>query len=106
MKPRRNVIPPQPEWVTEYARSKGWILDGDLFCDHYLTRGWLAGKTKMKDWEAAVRTWIGRGGLKPTPSNAPATKNLCRGEGCTNPWTTTYQDKPYCSACRKKARGY
>lgn len=53
----RKAIPPTPEQVTAYSASIGFDLDGRHFCDHYEAKGWLVGKTKMKDWQAAVRTW-------------------------------------------------
>lgn len=53
----RAFTPPQPNEVTEYAKTIGFRLDGQKFCDHYESRGWLIGKTKMKSWKAAVRTW-------------------------------------------------
>ena len=49
---------PTPKQVTDYARSRGFDLDGELFCNFYASKGWLVGKTPMKDWQAAVRTWL------------------------------------------------
>ena len=56
-KPQRKIIPPQPEWVKEYCESRKNNVDYQKFMDFYESKGWLVGKTKMKDWEAAVRTW-------------------------------------------------
>jgi hypothetical protein len=28
-----------------------------VFTDFYAAKGWLVGKSPMKDWRAAVRTW-------------------------------------------------
>lgn len=66
------VIPSADE-VTIYARTLGFNLDGNHFVDYYAARGWLiSGKTKMRDWQAAVRTWkkndATRNGQKPTPT--------------------------------------
>jgi len=53
--------PPTPDEVQEYLDSqKAKFFDGEQFCDFYTARGWLIGKNKMKDWRAAVRTWIRR----------------------------------------------
>lgn len=52
-----RFIPPSPQEVTDYAASIGFKLDGEYFCDHYETNGWVRGKTKMKDWRRAVKTW-------------------------------------------------
>jgi hypothetical protein len=48
---------PTPEQVTAYAKTIGFDLDGNRFCDHYEAKGWLLGKSPMKSWQAAVRTW-------------------------------------------------
>lgn len=67
----RRAIPPTPEQVTAYSASIGFALDGQHFCDHYEAKGWLVGKARMKDWQAAVRTWQRSGfstGRKSTPT--------------------------------------
>lgn len=43
--------------VREYCRERGNKIDAEYFVDYYETRGWLIGKSRMKDWKAAVRTW-------------------------------------------------
>lgn len=48
---------PTPEEVTAYARKIGFILDGNAFCDYYESKGWYVGRSPMKVWQAAVRTW-------------------------------------------------
>ena len=58
---------PSPEEVDEYARSyaEGKSLDlastdfdPERFVDFYAQKGWMVGKTKMKDWKASVRIWV------------------------------------------------
>lgn len=49
---------PTPEQVDEYAQELGQKIDGKYFCDYYESKGWLVGKTAMKDWKSAVRTWL------------------------------------------------
>jgi len=34
--------------------------EGEKFFNFYESKGWLVGKTKMKDWKAAARNWIKR----------------------------------------------
>ncbi len=51
---------PQPQEVTEYAKSIGFVLDGQHFCDFYEARGWKIGNTHIKSWKACVRTWKNR----------------------------------------------
>ena len=53
----KKFVKPTPEEITEYAKSKDFILDGEYFYDKYESNGWMVGKAKMKDWKAVVRTW-------------------------------------------------
>lgn len=55
--PQRNIIPPEIEWVEEYCKSRKNGIDAQQFMDHYESNGWMVGKTKMKDWQASIRTW-------------------------------------------------
>lgn len=48
---------PTPNEVGAYAQELGFRLDGKVFWDFYESKGWLIGKTPMKNWRAAVRTW-------------------------------------------------
>jgi hypothetical protein len=43
--------------VAAYAREVAFVLDGQKFVDFYESKGWLIGRSPMKDWRAAVRTW-------------------------------------------------
>jgi len=61
-KPRRRrsaalFTPPTLEEVEEYCRERGKGVDAQAWYDHYTSNGWMVGRTKMKDWRAAVRTW-------------------------------------------------
>lgn len=58
---------PSPEEVAEYAAayaaSKGIDLastdfDPERFVDFYAQKGWMVGKSRMKDWKASVRNWV------------------------------------------------
>jgi len=51
----RRFIPPTLEEVTKYVRSRGSPVDPQGFIDFYASKGWLVGKTPMKDWKAACR---------------------------------------------------
>ena len=52
-----RFIPPTVEEVQEYCFERGNAVDAQSFVDFYTSKGWYVGKTKMKDWKAAVRTW-------------------------------------------------
>jgi hypothetical protein len=41
----------------KYRKSQ---FNAQRFCDYYSAKGWVVGKSPMKDWKAAVRTWLGR----------------------------------------------
>lgn len=56
-KKARNMIPPTIEMVEDYINEHGYNVNAHSFMDFYDSKGWLVGKTKMKDWQAAVRTW-------------------------------------------------
>jgi hypothetical protein len=66
--PRPRFVKPTPTEATEYARSIGYTLDGQAFVDSYEAKGWLIGKTPMKDWRAAVRTWKSRDSQTGSPA--------------------------------------
>ena len=57
VKPDRKKIPPQLEDVKKYCHERNNGIDAEHFIDYYQARNWFAGKVKMKDWQAAIRTW-------------------------------------------------
>lgn len=54
---RTRFIPPTLEQVTSYCSERKNNVDPQRFIDFYESKGWMVGKNKMKDWQAAVRTW-------------------------------------------------
>lgn len=53
----KRFSPPSVEDVAAYCQERENGIDADAFVDYYSARNWTMGKTKMKDWKAAVRTW-------------------------------------------------
>lgn len=53
----KNTIPPLFEWVKNYCEERQNNVNPQKWFDHYTSKGWLIGKVKMVDWQAAVRTW-------------------------------------------------
>ena len=53
----KRFIPPTLEEVQTYISENNFIIDAQKFVDYYQSNGWIVGKTKMKDWKAAVRSW-------------------------------------------------
>ena len=43
--------------VKNYCLERKNGVDPETFIDFYESKGWMIGKTHMKDWKAAVRTW-------------------------------------------------
>ena len=57
-KKKRTVFAkPSKSEVSEYILSKGYSVNAESFINYYVSNGWMVGKTKMKDWKAAVRSW-------------------------------------------------
>ena len=53
----KRFSPPTIEEVRAYCNERGNNVDPEKFIDFYESKGWMVGKTKMKDWRAAVRNW-------------------------------------------------
>lgn len=58
---KRNIsnifVPPTVDEVKAYCDENGYSVNSGQFVDFYESKGWMVGKTKMKNWKAAVRTW-------------------------------------------------
>lgn len=53
----KRFVRPTADEVRAYCRERNNSVDAERFVDYYESKGWLVGKTPMKDWKAAVRTW-------------------------------------------------
>jgi hypothetical protein len=53
----KKTIPPTLEMVREYCSERKNNVDPEQFIDAYTSKGWMIGKNRMKDWQAAVRLW-------------------------------------------------
>lgn len=72
-----RFTPPTVEEVMAYCLERKNSVDAERFVNYYASNGWIVGKTKMKDWKAAVRTWERRdanGGYRSAGENQPAAK--------------------------------
>ena len=63
---------PTVEEIAAYCRSRNNGLDPEQIWDFYESKGWFIGKTKMKNWRSAVRTWERR---RKEEQNAAASAN-------------------------------
>ena len=52
-----RFTPPTLEEVKAYCKERNNNVDAERFIDFYESKGWMIGKSKMKDWKACVRTW-------------------------------------------------
>lgn len=48
---------PSVPLVEEYCRLRNNRIDAHMFVDFYEAKDWMIGKSLMKDWRSAVRTW-------------------------------------------------
>lgn len=48
---------PSLDDIRAYCISRGNNVDPEQFLNFYESKGWIVGKTPMRDWRAAVRTW-------------------------------------------------
>jgi hypothetical protein len=54
---RTAFTQPTLEEVSTYCAARGRGVDPERWMNFYESKGWMVGKTKMRDWQAAVRTW-------------------------------------------------
>lgn len=63
---QKRFIKPTVKEIADYCRERSNNVDAQIFFDFYESKGWIVGKTPMKDWKAAVRTWEQNADGKPT----------------------------------------
>jgi hypothetical protein len=73
---RERFTPPTLEQVRAYCQERGRGVDAERWVNHYESKGWLVGKSKMKNWQAAVRTWEDPLPAQPAPRQAAPPPNL------------------------------
>jgi hypothetical protein len=56
--------PPTVQEVFEIMRDQ---RQSQMFVSHYESKGWIVGKTQMKDWKASVRGWMARNNMTAEP---------------------------------------
>lgn len=61
---------PTVDQVRAYCEERSNSVDPESFVDFYESKGWLVGKSKMKNWQAAVRNWEKHEAKKPKPGEA------------------------------------
>lgn len=71
IKGRTRFQKPTLEEIRHYCQERGNSVDPEKFFNFYESKGWVVGKSPMKDWKAAVRTWEQR---PDTPIKTPSRK--------------------------------
>ena len=70
-----RFTPPTARQVHDYCQEKGYHIDIEHFISYYQSNGWKVGKNKMKDWKAAVVTWVKNdkkyGNIESKPKEEP-----------------------------------
>ena len=66
---KKQFKPPTVEEVQAYCDERKNSVDAQKFVDYYTSNGWMVGRTKMKDWKSAVRTWERNGYNSNTKQN-------------------------------------
>ncbi len=65
--PGKAMLPPTVEEVRSYCLSRGYLLDPQRFVSYYTASGWRRGNTPIRDWRAAVDSWVN---LQPSSGTA------------------------------------
>ncbi len=74
----KRFVPPTLAEVQSYVAQRQSPVDPQGFIDFYASKGWMGGKTPMKDWKAACRnaeTWER---WSRTEASAPPKKGLAQ----------------------------
>lgn len=66
---------PSLEEIRSYCQERGNNVEPEQFFDFYESKGWVVGKSPMKDWRAAVRTWEKREKEIPQRKRSPLTRS-------------------------------
>lgn len=57
---KKRFSPPSDDDCRGYAEEIGLpVAEAERFRNYHQSRGWVVGKSSMKDWKAAMRTWKG-----------------------------------------------
>ena len=67
----KRFVKPTLAQVAEYCRDRGNNVNPERWYAHYESNGWKVGKSPMKDWQAAVRTWEHNNFDRPRTTSPP-----------------------------------
>jgi len=70
VKNEKNIFKqPTIEEVQNYCLERNNNVDAKRWFDFYVSKGWLVGKSKMRDWKASVRAWEKETNVSPKQPN-------------------------------------
>lgn len=87
--PPKRFRKPTVEEIAAYCAERGNGLDAQAIYDRYEAGGWKVGRSPMKDWKAAVRTWERKEKRQPA-----------KGAAATNPVQSSLDMDAYDKAVR------
>ena len=56
----RRFTPPTLDDIKSLIQERGYTVDAERFLNFYASKGWMVGRSKMKDWKAAIAGWESR----------------------------------------------
>lgn len=72
---RKKFVKPSLIEIKNYQIEIGSNVSVEEFYDYFESKGWLVGKTPMKDWKSAFRNWVRKGdSFKSSKPNQEPTK--------------------------------
>lgn len=74
---KKRFVAPTIREIGDYIKEKGYkYVNAEVFFCHYASKGWLVGKTPMKDWHQALAGWEAREKAKRSGQQATKLKLL------------------------------
>ena len=71
-KNKNNIFrKPTLQEVSDYCTERRNGIDAEAFIAFYESKGWMVGKSPMKDWKSAIITWEKSRKTNPTPNPPP-----------------------------------
>lgn len=52
-----RFVKPTVEQIAQYCIERNNNINPQYFWDYYESKGWMVGRSGMKDWKCAIRTW-------------------------------------------------
>jgi hypothetical protein len=68
---RKGFQKPTIDELGAYIQERGLDVDPDKFWHFYESKGWVVGKSPMKNWKSAIATWTKSGGLYGDQNKEP-----------------------------------